>query len=989
MASSSQDGWEERYDTIRGRVFYVHREQRIAQDKDPSISALESSQCDEDSINLTDNKHSLDDYPWFFGKLPREDANELLRHQPDGTFLMRESETRPGNFVISVRYGQHKDGVIHSLISSKHGTFFLQLGSNKDTTFETLSDLLEYCTRYQVFIYGMLTAPLNKFELEKAKDGEYRIPEELINDPYAQELYEKAIKEGTEKDNTIRVMVIGCCGQGKTSLVRRLLKQSIEGVETTNGINIHRCAIINDTEWVNQESEDPEKDTIQRLANIAKYDPDLSHHGSFGNEEEVSIKFCDHKDTETDNYTIDYDIASLYKMRPSATDKSDDDFSKNGRSSNKHAMSTVNNTSVSRPKIDVQNLKNFQTELKRLESGKDERKDGRATLNIWDFGGQFVYYATHQIFHSSQAVYILVFNLDVGLDTIIEDSEFPLHKKTMRDYLKFWVSSVNSFVGSLDGYEPPVILVGTHTDQLQEGVEIFDVFEEVRKMFEGRSCLNHIQPDHFAISNKDSSEEDIDQLREAITQIGQKQFQKRVPAKWILLEKSLKMTKRKKIVSFDDVIEIDSSTDSPLQSNDRKESVDQIKLFFSYHHARGTFCYFDDNRLSGHVVLDPQFLIDAFRCIITSENFCRVRPRLRGLWNELCDKAVLRKELLEEVWTRNDDNDFVQFKELLTEYMQKHRIISEVVACDPNFKSATERLGYYIVPSFLKVSDDGATIESFCSGKKVSEVSLGYVIENEAMVPVLFQTTVAALIGRWPLIRFNGNDILYDNVVACELVKDHAGVLLLTENSIELLVVNLCPPDSAKAETCDMFRRYVEVVIDTDMCKLRGTIGDRRFVKHMTVRCFHEDHGSKGSKGIYVVEEMQSYLKEKLPCPDKKNHCLRFENILQEWFLHDVVESEKVPHRKMTNKEYSTLSMAIGRGWQQLGHQLGLDTVEIDHIEMNKQTVDMRIYAMLQLWDKKEADAAQLDVLVRAIHKCSRQHINVNWDVLNNIINGF
>ncbi|XP_045207575.2 uncharacterized protein LOC123559654 isoform X2 [Mercenaria mercenaria] len=983
------DGWEERYDTTHGRIFHVHPERRIAQLEDPRIQGSQTKQYGKDWINIIDYNAPLEDFLWFHGNLSRREAKRLLKHKPNGTFLIRQSQSCPDWFVIAVRCTTYRHEVFETCIICRHGNFSLL---DSDVSFNSLPQFVEHYTKNPLYSYGKLTAALDKFE--KITDEEDIIPEELENDPYTRALYEKAIVEGREKDNTIRVMVIGCYGQGKTSLVRRLLKQSLEGVETTNGIDIHRCAIINDKEWVKQGSEDLDKEIIQRLVKTIKYDTDhaetpvISHQRNVGNKDEASTDLYDHIGAAKDSFSASNEKTTLNIMGLTIIDKSDGYSAKKEQRNNRRDTPPVQYTYMNRPTIDDQTLKEFRTELKRIESLEDERINRSATLNIWDFGGQFVYYATHQIFHSKQAVYILVFNLSVGLDSIVKDGEFPLHKKTMRDYLKFWVSSVNSFVGSVDGCKPPIILVGTHTDQLQEDVNVDDYFEEVRKIFDGTSCIYHIQSEHFAVSNKDVQEKVIDQLCMSITHLGQIQLQRCVPAKWLLLEKALKMNKTKKIVSLEEVFEIDSKTDSPIQTNSRQETIEQIKLFLSYHHARGTFCYFDESKLSEYVVLDQQFLIDAFRCIITSGQFCKVRPKMRSLWSDLCDKAVLRPELLEEVWTQNDANDFISFKELLTEYMQKHRIISEVVAHDPYSECSFEPLGYYIVPSLLKVSDDGVIIETFCNGKQLSGVSFGYALENDSMAPVLFQTTLSALIGRWPLISFNEKHILYDNLVACELSRDHAGVLMLKQNRIELLVVNLCPPDGVKSEVCDMFRRYVEVVIDTDMCKCRGTIEDRRLIKHLTVRCFHEDHCSKGSNGIYVIDDLQPHTEERFPCPDKGNHCLKFENILQEWFLHEV-DSEHVPCRKLTNKEYSKLSMAIGRNWQQLGLELGLDHIAIEHIQMNKETVDMQIYTMLQLWDKKEADRATLDALVHAIRECSRRHVSINWDILKNVINGF
>lgn len=43
-------------------------------------------------------------HPWFFGKIPRAKAEEMLSKQRhDGAFLIRESESAPGDFSLSVK----------------------------------------------------------------------------------------------------------------------------------------------------------------------------------------------------------------------------------------------------------------------------------------------------------------------------------------------------------------------------------------------------------------------------------------------------------------------------------------------------------------------------------------------------------------------------------------------------------------------------------------------------------------------------------------------------------------------------------------------------------------------------------------------------------------------------------------------------------------------------------------------------------------------
>ena len=52
----------------------------------------------------------------------------------------------------------------------------------------------------------------------------------------------------------------------------------------------------------------------------------------------------------------------------------------------------------------------------------DDPKD-YAKVSVWDFGGQFVFYTTHQMFLTHRAIYILISNMSQHIEDVVIDDE--------------------------------------------------------------------------------------------------------------------------------------------------------------------------------------------------------------------------------------------------------------------------------------------------------------------------------------------------------------------------------------------------------------------------------------------------------------------------------------------------------------------------------------------------------------------------------------
>ena len=157
--------------------------------------------------------------------------------------------------------------------------------------------------------------------------------------------------------------------------------------------------------------------------------------------------------------------------------------------------------------------------IKEIQGEDVKAEESVVSIELWDFAGQHLYYASHPIFLTSRALYILVCNLSKSLHDTAKpcvrqgsrnvDLENPNGETNLENLLS-WLSTVHSVAQmrreTCDDVEkevphlrPPVIIVGTHADKPFEDIETMKT--EIQNAIAGKDYEGHVVRPIFSIDN--------------------------------------------------------------------------------------------------------------------------------------------------------------------------------------------------------------------------------------------------------------------------------------------------------------------------------------------------------------------------------------------------------------------------------------------------------------------------------------------------------
>ncbi|KAL3888930.1 hypothetical protein ACJMK2_001290, partial [Sinanodonta woodiana] len=804
-------------------------------------------------------------------------------------FLYQHRELEPGSIMADRDYVYVYDmysNRIHKLTDSGQLVTIHTVSSRPWSMFYDDQQGLIYTTS------GSNVITVYKMESSPQEDSDSVIPEEVLKmDTRSLQIYKKALNEGKEKVYNIRVMVVGQYGVGKTTLTQRLLGKNVNISErhSTEGIDVHiECSKVSLStgEWTTQEKNSEQYSRLQRLVRLLN---EHSHKQESKREQEIQREMDDQfSSVEHDNGHTRHNqlVSKESNDRHPHHDKPVSAQTSTNQKVNPPLSQPVKSPIASLDPeyssgiVSSKNQKDTVMEILQLVNKKsdilEKVTEESAALALWDFAGQYVFYTTHQTFLTRRAIYLLVVDLshqvtDLVYDECYLDAE-GIKPCKVHEVTEIWLNSIYSCATSSHPGIPPVILVGTHADKIPEKNRqkvINEYFMKIRQMLKNKPLVLHLM-DNIAIDNT-QCDPSLEKLKRRIFELAEKQphWGEEKPARWIPLEEAIMKIKASgvKVAPLSLIEEINRS--SSIKIEDRGE----MEVFLNFQHDIGTILYFNAEGLKDMVVLDPQWMIDALKSLITDHRFIELNPTVTKEWYAFNNKGKLTHELIDAIWTKKEKPDFHDNKEYLILLMEELNIIARPMSYTLDGKSVKEE-DYYLAPCILKQKTPKKLICPESDPEKERTSSLCFVCKGMFLPPPIFHRLVGACLTHWPIAKQNNDNLIYCGCCAFDIDEYHRLTLHFLGHVI-FARVTITADISQSSKVCSEARKF----ISENLSKITENLGQcLEFESH--IQC--PDCDADSLEGMIAMPRLQ---KEKVVCnAHVKSHTIESRQLLMFWF---------------------------------------------------------------------------------------------------------
>ncbi|XP_052083242.1 uncharacterized protein LOC127720609 isoform X2 [Mytilus californianus] len=371
-------------------------------------------------------------------------------------------------------------------------------------------------------------------------------------------------------------------------------------------------------------------------------------------------------------------------------------------------------------------------------------------IDLWDFGGQKVYYMTHQLFISSRGIFIIIFNGSKNINKEMSDLSYlpgQKGKKTTAVYLIHWVNSILTYCKTSKEGFPKILFVATHKDLINKAKVIkhkTKLTASIEELFKDHTGRKHLEIDQlFFVNARDKDDPEIDQLRKTIVEVAfsHPRWGELMPTVCVPLDLQLMQRAEEgmKIMSVNEIEKINAANGVMVLTQS------QLNTFLKIQHALGKYIYFNEGPLNKYAVIDPTYLVEVLRSVVTEEEFWPKTEDIRKIYVSLRDKGILTKADLLKLWKQKEYRSLEGYKDYMIKMLIHLDILIEPRSSFLSEIQVPENEIFYLVPCMIKQPAKRPNI------KVDSSIYLAYAFNEEVIPPAFMYRFLGSFMSMWKI----------------------------------------------------------------------------------------------------------------------------------------------------------------------------------------------------------------------------------------------
>ncbi|CAG2232219.1 unnamed protein product [Mytilus edulis] len=284
----------------------------------------------------------------------------------------------------------------------------------------------------------------------------------------------------------------------------------------------------------------------------------------------------------------------------------------------------------------------------------------------------------------------------------------------------------------------------------------------IEELFKDHTGRKHLEIDHlFFVNARDKDDPEVDQLRKTIVDVAfsHPRWGELMPTVCVPLDIQLMQRAEEgmKIMSIKEIEEINSANGVMVLTQS------QLTTFLKIQHALGKYIYFNEGPLNKYAVIDPTYLVEVLRSVVTEEEFWPKTEDIRNIYVILRDKGILTKADLLKLWEQEEYRSLEGYKDYMIKMLIHLDILIEPRSSFLSEIQVPENEIFYLVPCMIKQPAKRPNI------KVDSSIYLAYAFNEKSYLQLSCTDFLVALCpcGKSSLCLLIAPSLLLTNIMNC------------------------------------------------------------------------------------------------------------------------------------------------------------------------------------------------------------------------------